>query len=94
MTDYSQNLSHTKWQCKYHVIFIPKYRRENLFGVVKRELGSVFYRLADQKGGKIIEGDIMRDHVHMLIGIPPKYSVLSVVPISRARVRSMWRVIF
>ena len=79
MTDYYQNLSHTKWQCKYHVIFIPKYRRKTLYGVVKRELGEVFHRLAGQKGCEILEGHIMPDHVHMLISIPPKLAVSSVV---------------
>lgn len=78
MEDY-QSLSHTKWQCKYHIIFIPKYRRKTLYGVVRRELGDVFHRLAEQKGCKIIEGHIMPDHVHMLISIPPKFAVSSVV---------------
>jgi len=78
MEDYKK-LSHTKWQCKYHVIFIPKYRRRTLYGVVRRELGSVFHRLAEQKECKIEEGHIMPDHVHMLIQIPPKHAVSSVV---------------
>ena len=78
MEDY-KSLSHTKWQCKYHVIFIPKYRRKQLFGVVRRELGEVFHRLAAQKGSEIEEGHIMSDHVHMLISIPPKQAVSSVV---------------
>ena len=78
MEDY-QSLSHTRWQCKYHVIFIPKYRRKKLFGVVRRELGEVFHRLAEQKGCRIEEGHIMADHVHMLISIPPKFAVSSVV---------------
>lgn len=79
MEDYYQSLSHTKWQCKYHVIFIPKYRRKRLYGVVRRELGSVFRRLAKQKECEIIEGHIMPDHVHMLISIPPKVAVASVM---------------
>ena len=78
MEDY-QSLSHTKWQCKYHVIFIPKYRRRTLFGVVRRELGPVFRRLAEQKECEIEEGHIMPDHVHMLINVPPKLAVSSVV---------------
>ena len=78
MEDY-QSLSHTKWQCKYHIIFIPKYRRRALFGVVRRELGNVFHRLAEQKGCRIEEGHVMSDHVHMLISIPPKLAVSSVV---------------
>jgi putative transposase len=78
MEDY-QSLSHTRWQCKYHVIFIPKYRRRALFGVVRRELGGVFRRLAEQKECRIEEGHVLPDHVHMLISIPPKLAVSSVV---------------
>ena len=78
MEDY-QSLSHTRWQCKYHVIFIPKYRRRVLFGVIRRELGGVFRRLAEQKECRIEEGHIMADHVHMLISVPPKLAVSSVV---------------
>ena len=78
MEDY-QKLSHTTWQCKYHVIFIPKYRKRKLFGVVRRELGAVFHRLAEHKECRIEEGNIMPDHVHMLIQIPPKYAVSAVV---------------
>lgn len=79
MKDQYQNLSHTKWQCKYHVIFIPKCRRKRLFGVVRGELGGVFRRLAEQKGCEILEGHVMPDHVHMLISIPPKLAVSSAV---------------
>jgi len=78
MEDY-QKLSHTTWQCKYHVIFIPKYRKKQLYGVVKRELGELFHRLAGHKECRIEEGHIMPDHVHMLIWIPPKYAVSSVI---------------
>jgi putative transposase len=78
MEDY-KSLSHTKWQCKYHIIFIPKYRRRALFGAVRRELGSVFHRLAEQKECRIEEGHVMIDHVHMLVSIPPKLAVSSVV---------------
>ena len=78
MEDY-QSLSHTRWQCKYHVIFIPKHRRRKLFGIVRKELGKVFRRLAEQKECRIEEGHIMADHVHMLISIPPKLAVSSVV---------------
>ncbi len=78
MEDY-QSLSHTRWQCKYHVIFIPKYRRRALFGVVRRELGGIFRRLAEQKECRIEEGHIMADHVHMLISVPLKLAVSSVV---------------
>ena len=78
MEDY-QSLSHTKWNCKYHVVFIPKYRRKRLFGVVRRELGAVFRRLAEQKQCRVEEGHVMADHVHMLLSIPPKLAVSSVV---------------
>ena len=78
MEDY-QSLSHTRWQCKYHVIFIPKYRRRTLFGVVRRELGEVLHRLAEEKGCRIEEGYMRMDHVHMLISISPKLAVSSVV---------------
>ena len=72
-------LSHTKWECKYHVVFIPKYRRKVLFDQLRRELGVVFRKLAEQKESWIEEGHLMRDHVHMMISIPPKYSVATVV---------------
>ena len=78
MEDYKR-MSHTKWQCKYHIIFIPKCRRKVLYGVVRRELGEVFHRLAEHKDCKIEEGHIMPDHVHMLISIPPKYAVSAVI---------------
>lgn len=78
MEDY-QSLSHTRWQCKYHIVFIPKYRRKQLYGVVRRKLGEVFHRLAEHKGCRIEEGHIMPDHVHMLISIPPKHAVSGVV---------------
>lgn len=74
-----QNLSHTKWQCKYYVIFVPKYRRRVLFGLIRRELGSVFRQLADHKGCTIDEGHIIPDHVHMLLNVPPKLAVSAVV---------------
>ena len=73
------SLSHSKWQCKYHVVFIPKYRKKKLYGAVKRRLGEVFHRLAQQKECWIEEGHIMPDHVHMLINVPPKLAVSSVV---------------
>ena len=78
MEDY-RSLSHTKWQCQYHIVFIPKYRRRALFGVVRRELGPVFRRLAQQKECMIEEGHILPDHVHMLLSVPPKLAVSSVV---------------
>lgn len=78
INDY-QRLSHSVWECKYHVVFIPKYRRKTLFGAIRKDLGIVFKDLARQKGSEIQEGHLMSDHVHMLISIPPKYSVAHVV---------------
>ncbi len=78
MSDY-RSLSHSRWECKYHVVFIPKYRRKQIFGQIKRYLGEVFHRLARQKECQIEEGHLMSDHVHMMISIPPKYSVAQVV---------------
>jgi putative transposase len=78
MTDY-QSLNHTKWECKYHVVFIPKCRRKVLFGKVRQSLGSVFHELAGQRESKILEGHLCVDHVHMLIRIPPKYAVSHVI---------------
>ena len=77
--DESSSLSHTKWECKYHVVWIPKYRKKRLFYVLRQEIGSVLRKLARQKESEIIEGHLMEDHVHMLISIPPKYSVSSVI---------------
>ena len=73
------SLNHTRWECKYHIVFIPKYRRKQLFGHIRRELGEVFHRLARQKESVVEEGHIMPDHVHMMISIPPKYAVAQVV---------------
>jgi putative transposase len=74
-----QNLSHTKWSCKYHVVFIPKCRRKTLYKELRRYLGEVFRRLAVQKESQIEEGHLMPDHVHMMISIPPKYAVSQVI---------------
>ena len=75
----ANSLNHTRWECKYHIVFIPKYRRKRLFGQIRRELGEVFHRLARQKESLIEEGHVMPDHVHMMISIPPKYAVSHVV---------------
>ncbi len=73
------SLNHTRWECKYHIVFIPKYRRKAIFGQILRELGEVFRKLAEQKESTIEEGHIMSDHVHMMISIPPKYAVSQVI---------------
>ena len=77
--DKYESLSHTKWDCKYHVVFIPKCRRRALYGNLRRHLAEVFRELARQKESKIEEGHLMPDHVHMLLSIPPKYSVAQVM---------------
>jgi putative transposase len=71
--DEYRSLNHTKWDCKYHVVFIPKCRRRTLYGELRRHLGEVFRELAKQKESQIEEGHMMLDHVHMMISIPPKY---------------------
>ena len=78
MEDY-QSLAHTKWDCKYHVVFIPKSRKKAIFGAIRKHLGVVLHELGGQRGSKILEGHLMSDHVHICISIPPKYSVANVV---------------
>jgi len=78
MSEY-HSLSHSKWDCKYHLVFIPKKRRKVFFGNIRGEIGQIFRDLAKQKGCNIIEGHLMPDHVHMCIEIPPKHSVSSIV---------------
>jgi len=74
-----ESLNHSVWECKYHVVFIPKCRRKKLYGELRRDLGEVFRTLAHQKECVVVEGHLMPDHVHMLISIPPKHSVAQVV---------------
>src|ERR1700675_2235056 len=78
MDEYA-TLNHTTWDCKYHVVFIPKYRRKLLFQELRKPLGEVFRQLAAQKESKVEEGHLLPDHVHMLLSIPPKYAVSNVV---------------
>src|SRR5262245_16200648 len=77
--DKTESLSHTRWECKYPIVFIPKCRRRTLYGELRRHLGEVFRRLAAQKESQVEEGHLMPDHVHMLVSIPPKYAVAQVV---------------
>jgi putative transposase len=77
--DEFDSLSHTKWECKYHVVFIPKCRRKTLYEGLRPYLGEVFRRLAQQKESRIEEGHLCTDHVHMMIAIPPKYAVCQVI---------------
>jgi putative transposase len=74
-----QSLSHTRWDCKYHVVFIPKRRKKAVFGVLREHLGEIFRELALQRESKVVEGHLMVDHVHMCLSIPPKHSVSNVV---------------
>jgi putative transposase len=74
-----QSLSHTRWDCKYHVVFIPKRRKKAIFGALRRHLGEIFRELALQRESKVVEGHLMTDHVHMCLSIPPKHSVSHVV---------------
>ena len=69
------SLSHSKWNCKYHIVFAPKYRRKVFYGKYKVEIGKILRKLCEWKGVNIIEAEICPDHVHMLLEIPPKYSV-------------------
>ena len=77
--DKTESLNHTKWECKYHVVFIPKGRRKTLYAELRKHLGEVFRTLAQHKESRIEEGHLMVDHVHMMISIPPKYAVSQVV---------------
>ncbi len=74
-----QSLSHSKWDCKYHLVFVPKGRRKVLYGKIREYLGPVFHELAGQKQSRILEGHMVQDHVHMLIEIPPKHAVSTIV---------------
>ncbi len=73
------SLNHSRWECKYHVVFIPKYRKKAIFGQIRRDLGEVLRRLAEQRESRIEEGHLMPDHVHMMISIPPKHAVSQVI---------------
>jgi putative transposase len=70
-----ESLSHVRWECKYHVVFIPKYRQKMLYGKLRRGIGRILRQLCEQRGVELVEGHAMPDHVHLLLSIPPKYSV-------------------
>src|SRR5882757_1599175 len=93
--DEFESLNHTRWDCKYHVVFIPKYRRKVLYGELKRHLGPVFRQLVEQRESRVEEGHLMPDHVHMLLSIPPKYAVSQVVGYIKGKsaihLASLWR---
>ena len=78
MSNY-ESMSHSKWDCKYHVVFVPKGRKKDLCGKIRKFLGPIFRELAQQRGSTIMEGHMVQDHVHMLIKIPPKYAVAEVI---------------
>ena len=78
MNDY-KSLNHTTWDCKFHVVWIPKYRKKALYGQIRKQLVPVLKELARQKESEIVEGHLVMDHVHMLISIPPKYAVAQVI---------------
>ena len=79
MPETYQSLSHSKWDCKYQIVFVPKRRRKAIFGQIRKQLGPIFHALARQKECQIVEGHLMPDHVHMLLAIPPKYAVAQVI---------------
>ena len=74
-----QSLSHTRWDCKYHIVFIPKRRKKAIYGALRKNLGEIFRELAQHRQCKVVEGHLMVDHVHICLSVPPKYSVSNVV---------------
>lgn len=74
-----KSLSHVKWDCKYHVVFVPKYRKKVLYGNIKRKVGEILRDLCRQKGVELLEGHLMPDHIHMCISVPPKLSIAFVI---------------
>ena len=73
------SLAHTKWNCKYHIVFAPKYRRQIIYGKIKADIGQILRKLCEHKGIEIIEANACHDHIHMLVSIPPKYSVSQIM---------------
>ena len=73
------SLAHTKWNCKYHIVFSPKYRRQAIYGNIKKDIGQMLRKLCEYKGVEIIEAEACKDHIHMLVSIPPKYSVSQIM---------------
>jgi len=74
-----QSLSHTRWDCKYHIVFIPKRRKKMIYGALRKHLGEIFQELTQQRQCEVVEGHLMNDHVHMCLSVPPKYSISNVV---------------
>ncbi|MCX7614747.1 MAG: IS200/IS605 family transposase [Clostridiales bacterium] len=75
----TDSLAHTKWECKYHIVFAPKYRRQIIYGNIKEDIGKMLRKLCEYKGVEIMEAEACKDHIHMLVNIPPKYSVSQVM---------------
>ena len=75
----TSSLAHTKWECKYHIVFAPKYRRQIIYGKIKMDIGQMLRKLCEYKGIEIIEAEACKDHIHMLVSIPPKYSVAQIM---------------
>lgn len=75
----TNSLAHTKWECKYHIVFAPKYRRQIIYGKIKMDIGQMLRKLCEYKGVAIIEAEACKDHIHMLISVPPKYSVAQIM---------------
>ena len=75
----TDSLAHTSWNCKYHIVFSPKYRRQVIYGKIKKDIGQMLRKLCEYKGVEIIEAEACKDHIHMLVSIPPKYSVSQIM---------------
>ena len=75
----NDSLSHTRWNCKYHIVFAPKYRRQVIYGKIKMDIGRILRTLCERKGVEIIEAEACPDHIHMLVSIPPKYSISQIM---------------
>ena len=75
----TSSLAHTQWECKYHIVFAPKYRRQIIYGKIKQDIGQMLRKLCEYKGVEIIEAEACKDHIHMLVSIPPKYSIAQIM---------------
>ena len=75
----TSSLAHTKWECKYHIVFAPKFRRQIIYGKIKMDIGQMLRKLCEYKGIEIIEAEACKDHIHMLVSIPPKYSIAQIM---------------
>ena len=92
MSSDTNSLAHTKWNCKYHIVFVPKYRRQVIYGKIKRDIGVILRQLCERKGVEIIEAEASKNHIHMLVSIPPKLGVSSFVGYLKGRYgnRKFW----